>query len=66
MWLFTFQEKMLEPLPSNPLIRELVKGTHSKISRYTDCIKLLQAAKCYADEELQKDHTQLNGQIYGR
>lgn len=63
MWLFTFQEKMLEPVPSTI---ELVKETHSKISRFTDCMKLLQAAKCYADEELQKDHTQLNGQIYDR
>lgn len=34
--------------------------------KFPDYTKVFQAAKCYADEELQKDHTQLNGQPYGR
>lgn len=54
---------MLEPALFHVLIKNLVKEIHSEISKFTDCTKLFQAAKAYADgEETQEDHTKLKGQ----
>lgn len=62
-WAFYFQRKILEPVLFNIFIGEIVKEIHSEISRFTDCTKLFQSVKSYADGEgSQKDHTKLNGQ----
>lgn len=59
---FYFQEKNMESVLFNVFIRDLVKGIHSEISKFTDCTKLFfRQPTLMLMVKNQEDHKNPNG-----